>query len=79
MKTYFCSNPWCINHVDIHKMSVVKRFRHRYGNNQYLCATCHNAVELYKKLQNQKRIDVIHRQLNGCFAYVKSNLEVTKC
>ena len=46
MITYFCNNPMCINHINIRKVSAVKRFRHRYGDNQYLCGTCYNAVRV---------------------------------
>lgn len=74
VETYFCSNPQCEYHVDIRKLLAVKSFRHKHRDNFYLCDTCHNAVELEKKLQNQRRIDIINRQLNGHFAYVKSNL-----
>lgn len=61
-RTYFCSNPYCKYHIDICKVRTTKMFRHKHGNNYHLCETCHNAVKLEKELQNQKHIDIIHRQ-----------------
>lgn len=51
MITYFCNNPLCINHIDIRKIADVKRFRHRYGNEQYLCITCYKAAKVEETRQ----------------------------
>ena len=77
MKTYFCSNPLCKKHVDIREVSHIKNFRHRHGYDKpiFLCETCHNAVKMEEQLLTQRKIDIVHRQRAGQFAYVKPNLE----
>ena len=74
MKTYFCNNPLCKNHVDIRKIFDIKEFRHKYRNDVFLCDSCHNAVKMAEQILTQKKINIFYRQRDGQFAYVKSNL-----